>query len=191
MSEIKKYSNKLKYQAVKEYLDGQGTYRSIAEKYGIPNDSLVSRWVNQYQTFGEEGLFRPRTNKRYPVELKLKAVKLHETTELTQREIANMLKIKNEAILSVWGKAYREEGVAGLQKRVGRPKMKTKADHPSPKDLEDKALERGKDKRIRELEYELRLAHIKNEYLEMLRSLGQKEAKTKQESSTNSGTNTN
>ncbi|EHR36840.1 hypothetical protein ACWOB1_05360 [Facklamia languida] len=42
-------------------------------------------------------------------------------------------------------------------------------------------------KRIEELEYELKMQTIKNEYLEMLRSLRQQKAmKTKQESSTSS-----
>ena len=47
-------------------------------------------------------------------------------------------------------------------------------------------LERANN-RIKELEYELKMQTIKNEYLEMLRSLRlQKATKTKQESSTSS-----
>ncbi|WP_155857422.1 hypothetical protein [Eremococcus coleocola] len=62
-------------------------------------------------------------------------------------------------------------------------KRRTKQEPPELTDLEQA------NQRIKELEYELELQKIKNEYLEQQRSLRrQKAMKTKQESSTNSVT---
>lgn len=69
--------------------------------------------------------------------------------------------------------------------------MSTKEKSPSDKSPTQHLAEADKDQRIKELEYENRLLKIKNEYLELLRSLGQEETKKKQESSSNSGDNTN
>lgn len=85
---------------------------------------------------------------------------------------------------------YRQDGIAGLSKKRGRPSMADK-EKPIKKKPSKKLPEDEKDKRIKELEYELRLQKIKNEYLELLRSLGQEETKKKQESSSNSGNDTN
>ncbi len=62
---------------------------------------------------------------------------------------------------------------------------------PTKKKPSKKLPEDEKDKRIKELEYELRLQKIRTEYLELLGSLGQEETKKKQESSSSSGNDTN
>ncbi len=85
---------------------------------------------------------------------------------------------------------YRQDGIEGLSKKRGGPSMADK-EKPTKKKPSKKLPEDEKDKRIKELEYELRLQKIKNEYLELLRSLGQEETKKKQESSSNSGNDTN
>lgn len=64
--------------------------------------------------------------------------------------------------------------------------MTKKEKHTRSKSLKIDDLELA-NKRIEELEYQLKMQTIKNEYLEMLRSLRQQKAmKTKQESSTSS-----
>ncbi len=55
----------------------------------------------------------------------------------------------------------------------------TNKEKPIKKKPSEKLSEDEKDKRIRELEYELRLQKIKTEYLELLRNLGQKKTKEK------------
>lgn len=194
MSKRRKYSYELKRQVVMEYLAGKGSYRSLAAKYQLADRKNVRVWVNQYRVFGEEGLFRVSSKKQYPLELKLLALELHATTELSMREIANTLRIKNAAEISTWKRSYEKYGIAGLKRKVGRPRM-----NPKPPPIEmgkapPKGMEHDEQElrdKIRELEYELRLAKIKNEYLELLRSLGQDERKKKQESSTNSENDTN
>lgn len=193
MSKNKKYSNEFKLMVVKEYLDGKGGYKQLTKKHNISTDKLVRAWVNQYINFGDKGLFRARNHNEYTVELKLQALELHETTEMSFRQIANRLKITNPSIISSWKRIFNEEGISGFNKKKGRPTMNkpSKKAINSKKSSRDVSKEEELKEKIKELEYELRLSNIKNEYLEMLRSLGQKQIKKKQESSTNSDNDTN
>ena len=187
--ERRKHSNEFKLQVVIEYEEGKGGYKYLAKKYGIAY-SLVQKWVNQYKEFGTEALFRSRTYRKYPLEFKLKALKMHESSEKSYVEIANELGMKNPSQIAIWKMQYRQDGIEGLSKKRGGPSMADK-EKPTKKKPSKKLPEDEKDKRIKELEYELRLQKIKNEYLELLRSLGQEETKKKQESSSNSGNDTN
>lgn len=189
---MQKYSPELKLQVVQAYLSGEGSYRALAKEYGIQDWGSIRIWVYKYKQKGEAGLERSRTNRRYPLELKLKAVELHAEGKLSLRAIARQLGISGHCQIADWAKILATEGVSGLRPKDGKadvdekkPKLehKRKPSHP--------LVEDEKDRRIKELEYELRLAKIKNEYLEQLRSLGQAKGKKKQESSTDSVTNTN
>nr|MCR5795925.1 transposase [Solobacterium sp.] len=48
-----KYSKEFKMQVVQEYMNGQGSYEELANKYGIPQRIAIRRWVIKY-TEGEE-----------------------------------------------------------------------------------------------------------------------------------------
>ena len=48
------YTPELKLQIVKEYLNGNLSYDSIAKKYNIRSSTQVKSWVKQYQSFGED-----------------------------------------------------------------------------------------------------------------------------------------
>ena len=41
-----KYSTELKMTVVKAYLNNEGGYEFLANKYGISNKSIVRRWIN-------------------------------------------------------------------------------------------------------------------------------------------------
>ncbi len=53
---MKKYDFKFKIKLVKEYLEGNQSYRTIALKYGVSSWSVIRNCDNQYKDFGEEGL---------------------------------------------------------------------------------------------------------------------------------------
>ncbi|MCJ0593499.1 helix-turn-helix domain containing protein, partial [Enterococcus cecorum] len=40
------------------YLNGEGGYTYLANKFGIPSDNKVKLWVDNYNAFGDEGLKR-------------------------------------------------------------------------------------------------------------------------------------
>ena len=51
-----KYSTEFKMKVVKEYLQGNMEYISLAKKYNISNESVVRRWVNAFKIQGYDGL---------------------------------------------------------------------------------------------------------------------------------------
>jgi len=57
-----KYSFELKLRLVKEYLLGNDSLRGLSDKYskggGQKGHVQIRKWVNAYQSFGEEGLLR-------------------------------------------------------------------------------------------------------------------------------------
>ncbi len=53
-----KYSFEFKKQVVNAYLNGEGGYTYLANKFGIPSDNKVKLWVDNYNAFGDEGLKR-------------------------------------------------------------------------------------------------------------------------------------
>lgn len=62
-----------KVAAVKEYLSGCGSQKSIAKKYGVAR-APFAQWINKYKTFGEEGLKTLSKNTTYSYELKISAI---------------------------------------------------------------------------------------------------------------------
>ncbi len=61
------YGFEIKLKVVQDYLDGKGGYRYLAKKYGVKNADQVRSWINSYQQFGEEGLFRKHYDNTYSV----------------------------------------------------------------------------------------------------------------------------
>lgn len=187
-----KYSLEFKLKIVMEYLSGTIGYVQLAKKYGFKNKSQIKTWVNAYQTLGIDGLKRSRKNSEYSIEFKLNAITIYETSEKSYQTIANNLGLKNPSLIARWRKEYEQNGIDGLSRKQGRPTLTNNSKKKNQKEIKPNIpieitdLEAA-NKRIKELEYDLRMQTIKNEYLELLRSLRQQKAmKTKQESSTNS-----
>jgi len=71
---------------------------------------------------------RKKGSKDYPLELKIEAIRLWEEEGLPQKEITDILGIRDPKRVKNWLRIYRKEGNAGLKKqRRGRPKK----DHSS------------------------------------------------------------
>ena len=189
----KKYSNEFKLMVVLEYLDGSsGGYKTIAKQHGISTASLVKTWVAQYKSNGLAGLKRSRSYRDYPLELKLKILELHETSELSYKDLATAYGVKDPTTIAGWKRRFKKDGVAGLCRKRGQARMAKRSEEQASRGKRKRKSDLDpKDVRIADLEYELRLAKIRNEYLELLRSVEQEEMNPKQESSTISETNTN
>ena len=67
----KKYSYEFKLNVVQDYLNGTLGYTLLTKKHAISDSDLIGKWVNQYKTFGKDGLKRKKTNKKYPLNFKL------------------------------------------------------------------------------------------------------------------------
>ena len=119
---MSKYNLEFKLKVVKEYLQGNIGYTSLAKKYSIKSETVIKRWVNAYKTQGYEGLEIKRKNNKYTLEFKLNTVNLYLTGEMSYQSLANYLKINNPSIVAIWVKEFREEGIEGLKpKKRGRP----------------------------------------------------------------------
>lgn len=127
-----KYSTEFKMKVVKEYLESSISYISLSNKYGIPNECVIRRWVNAYKSQGYEGIKVKRENTQYTLEFKLNVVNLYLTGEMSYQSLANELKINNPSIITRWVIDFREKGIEGLKsKKRGRaskmPKLPKKS----------------------------------------------------------------
>ena len=169
-----KYSFEFKLKVVQEYLEGKGGYSYLAKVHSVKDKKQIRVWVNSYREFGEEGLLRKRKNANYSVQFKLDAIELYQTSELSYREVANRLGMRNHALIASWMRSFRDDGIKGLSKPKGRPPTVPKKKEKPKKDFV-KVTSEERD-RIKELEKQVRSLQIENAFLKELRKLRNQEA---------------
>ena len=67
----KSYSKEFKEKVVKEYLDGKGSSRYLAAKFGIPSESSVLSWVKKYNSHIELEDYDPKGDQLWNCQEKL------------------------------------------------------------------------------------------------------------------------
>ena len=183
-----KYSFEFKRKVVQEYLDGRGSFQTIAKQYNIPNDTQVVRWVHAYKEFGNDGLMRSRKNNDYSIQFKLSVVELYLSSEVSYQELALSQGINNPSLITRWVNDFRIAGPDALRpKKKGRKKT-LGADKKSDfaKQVEDIPVDTSAE-HIKKLEDENLKLRIENAYLKELRRLRLEEEallKKQRESST-------
>ena len=100
-----KYSTELKLEFVKEYEAGNGTYKSVAEKYGVGEKSAKD-WVRKYREQGELGLSARHGNSAYSAEFKVKCVEAVLRGEGSVDDIVAKYNISDRMVLRGWLKRY-------------------------------------------------------------------------------------
>ncbi|MCH4382005.1 transposase [Staphylococcus haemolyticus] len=145
----KHYKYEIKLKIVQEYLQGKLSYKRLVEKYSMPNESLIKRWVYQYLEVGPEGVDKKLKSKVYTRDFKVSILRFRQENKLSYREAADHFEISNPATLVAWQHKLDEESILGLDyKQRGRPsKMKRKQPsikrNGSPlKEIEREELER-------------------------------------------------
>lgn len=167
---LAKYSNEFKMEVVKAYLNGEGGYTYLAEKFNIPSRTAIKNWVASYNNLGEEGLLRSRQNRKYTLDFKLEVVEYYLTTEISYRDLAMKLGITQPSLITTWVAKFREQGVDGISKVKGRPpNMKPKEE--KEKNVEKTDAKFCESERVKELENQVRHLQIENAYLKELRKL--------------------
>lgn len=104
-----KYTKEFKIQLVEEYLNTKKGYKKIAKEYGLKSRNQLRDWVGEYKQFGKESFGREGYNS-YTKDFKLKAVNMYLTTNMSYREVARLLEIRNKTTLTRWVQKYRKEG---------------------------------------------------------------------------------
>ena len=183
-----KYSYEFKKKVVQAYLNGEGGYTYLSEKYGVKNKRQVFNWVHSYSELGDDGLIRSRQNKNYSFQFKLHVVELYLSSEVSYQELALSQGINNPSLITRWVNDFRIAGPDALRpKKKGRKKTLDMKEFKKPsKSNEEKPVDTSAE-HIKELEDENLKLRIENAYLKELRRLRLEEEallKKQRESST-------
>ena len=167
-----KYSFEFKRKVVQEYLDGRGSFQTIAKQYNIPNDTQVVRWVHAYKEFGNDGLMRSRKNNDYSFQFKLSVVELYLSSEVSYLELALSQGINNPSLITRWVHDFRIAGPDALRpKKKGRKRTLDIKEFKKPsKPIEEQLVDTSAE-HVKELEDENLKLRIENAYLKELRRL--------------------
>ena len=166
----KHYSKEMKYAAVDDYLNGEGSLREIAEKYGLRSEKQLQVWIKYYNTHGE---IRDRTSGGGRYMRKARQTTPEERFEIVQDCLANG---KNYAAMALkyncsyqqvrnWVLRYEKMGLAGLEDRRGK-RTGTQPARTQEEELLDK---------IAELERRNRDLQMENDLLKKVRELEMKD----------------
>lgn len=168
-----KYSFEFKKKIVEDYLAGNGGIRYLADKYNVPAQSNIEKWINNYQAFGDEGLMRSRKQIKYSFEYKLHVVELYLTNEVSYQELALQEKINNPTQIVKWVNDFRIAGSDALRpKKKGRRKsLKSNNKDNQVHLFSDGTPVDTSAERVKQLEDELLKLKIENAYLKELRRL--------------------
>ena len=170
-----------------EYLSGGGGTQYLSKKYNLGSNTQLRKWINAYQTFGDDGLRRSRQRKKYTFEYKLHVVELYLSSEVSYQELALQEGINNPALLVKWVNDFRIAGPDALRPRKkGRKKSLSSKDNTKRSALNETVSVDTSAEHIKQLEDELLKLRIENAFLKELRRLRlEDEAKMKdlQESS--------
>ena len=155
----RRYSVKIKLQAVKEYLSLKSSLNEICAKYKIRSRSLLQQWISWYNS-GKEFKERTRSERRITMNKGRKTTK-EERIEIVSFCIENgknygltMEKygVSYQQIYS-WIRKYEEKGVEGLNDRRGKPKPEDKLTEADKLRMENKILQA----KLKEMEMENKL----------------------------------
>jgi transposase len=88
-----------------EYLNGQGSSLSIADKYSV-TDKSVRRWAQRYKEQGIIAFSRGIGNTRYTSDFKQMCVELYVNGEMSEEEIVAKYNISAYSVLHGWIMRY-------------------------------------------------------------------------------------
>lgn len=171
---MKKYTEQFKQTVVHDYLSGHEGFRALSLRYGVPNRSLIERWVIAYRLHGDAGLRKKRV--RYDADFKLSALCHMWENQLSITQTAARFDIRRHSTVGDWERAYREGGIDALAPASTKRSKKMTLPTTKPE------VPAGEDTRSREeLMAELAYLRMENAYLKKLRALVQaKEASAAQ-----------
>lgn len=100
-----KYIVKLKLSIVNEYLSGEASYKTLAEKHGV-GCTVVKSWVRTFREQGEVGLLPRHGNSIYTSDFKVKCIEAVLRGEGSVDDIVAKYNISAREVLRNWIKRY-------------------------------------------------------------------------------------
>lgn len=167
-----KYNFEFKKKVVLEYLDGKGGTPYLSKKYGLGSDSQLSKWINAYKAFGDEGLMRSRKQTKYSFEKKISVVESYLSSEISYQDLAIQEGITNPSMIANWVNRFRVAGPDALRpRRKGRKKTLDKPKIDNKPITQENSVVDTSAEHVKELEDELLKLRIENAFLKELRRL--------------------
>lgn len=105
MGRKSKYSKELKVEICKRYLGGDGSTVSLAKELGT-TDSIIGKWVKQYNAYGEAAFDERPSNASYSKEFKQMVVDAYLNGEGSFKELMIKYNIPNDSIIYQWVNKY-------------------------------------------------------------------------------------
>ena len=159
------YALDLRLEAVKSYLNGEGSYVSIAAKYGLRSSTQLKTWVKMYNN-GEEfihkmsGGSRMTTSRPTTKEERIKIVMECIAHGYNYGELAIKYNVSYQQVYG-WVQRFKELGEAGLEDRRGRRKL----NQETRSEMEKLQIENEK------LKHQLYMAEMERDLLKKLNEL--------------------
>ena len=143
-----RYSKEFKEQCVKAFLSGQGSANDIAAKYNISDDSVLRKWIMQYNAHMELKDYDPK-REVYMAEARRKTT-LSERKEIVEYCVEHNKDYKGTAALYgvsysqvySWVQKYEQQGEDGLTDKRGHHKTDEEVDELERLRRENKRLKR-------------------------------------------------
>ena len=167
-----KYSYEFKMKVVQAYMNGEGGYDYLTQKYKLSSRNSLMMWVKAYKEFGNDGLMRSRKNNDYSFQFKLSVVELYLSSEVSYQELALSQGINNPSLITRWVNDFRIAGPDALRpKKKGRKKTLDIMEFKKPSKYAEEQPVDTSVEHVKELEDELLKLRIENAYLKELRRL--------------------
>ena len=164
------YSEELKKQAINAYMNGEGSLRKIAAKYGLRSPTQLANWIKVYNSgrgFRQKmsGGSRMKEARPTTVEERIQIAKDCISNGGNYGETALKYKVSYQQVYQ-WTKKFKEMGAAGLEDRRG----KRKKDQTPRTELEKAQIE------IERLKHELYMTQMERDLLKKLDEIERREA---------------
>lgn len=167
-----KFNLKFRVNVVTEYLTGKGS-TFLAKKYDIGNHSIVLDWVRRFERRGIEGLKARSMISEYSSQFKVDVLNWRKQNQASLSVTALHFDLSSPSTIWQWEKHFREEGIAGLERKRGNSKIMAKhkqRDHKVTKQQSSAA-------ELKQLKQENQMLKIENEFLKKLDALARRKSK--------------
>ena len=164
------YSPELKENAAREYLDGKGSIRQIAAKYGIRATQNLEHWIKVYNSGKgfrrkQSGGSRMKEARPTTVEERIQIAKDCITNGGNYGETALKFNVSYQQVYQ-WVKKFKDKGEAGLEDRRGK-RLKDQTPRTREEELEIE---------IAKLKHELYMTKMERDVLKKLDEIERREA---------------
>lgn len=164
------YSTELKLKAIAAYKNGEGSFRSIASKYGLRSETQLKKWIEVYNS-GEgfrrkmSGGSRMKETRSTTVEERIQIAKDCIANGGNYGETALKYNVSYQQVYQ-WVKKYKEKGEAGLEDRRGK-RLKDQTPRTREEELEIE---------IAKLKHELYMTKMERDVLKKLDEIVRRDA---------------